>query len=52
MTCNHCKETVAEAIKICNGVKYSTIHLESGSVLIYGDNLNEKDIISSIIYTL
>lgn len=48
MTCNHCKETVYEAINTCNGVKDSNINLESGEVLIFGKNLQEEEIISSI----
>ena len=48
MTCNHCKETVSEAINLCDGIKDSKINLESGEVLIFGDNLKEDEIISSI----
>ena len=49
MTCNHCKETVHEAISSCidenNKVE---INLESGQTFIYGKNLDENKIISSI----
>ena len=48
MTCNHCKETVTEAIKICDGIRDVTINLESGRTLIYGNNLNKQQIIASI----
>ena len=48
MTCNHCKETVTEAIKTCDGIQDVTINLESGETFIYGNNLNEQQIISSI----
>ena len=48
MTCNHCKETVTEAIKTCDGIQDVTINLESGQTYIYGNNLNKQQIISSI----
>jgi len=48
MTCNHCKETVTEAIKTCDGIQDVTINLESGQTFIYGNNLNKQHIITSI----
>ena len=48
MTCNHCKETVAEAINTCDGIRDIRINLESGETYIYGNNLNEQQIINSI----
>ena len=48
MTCNHCKETVTEAIKTCEGIEDITINLESGQTFIYGNNLNKQQIITSI----
>jgi len=48
MTCNHCKETVTEAIKACDGIQDVTINLESGETFIYGNNLNKQHIITSI----
>ena len=48
MTCNHCKETVTEAIKTCDGIQDVTINLESGQTFIYGNNLNKQKIITSI----
>ena len=48
MTCNHCKETVTEAIKACDGIQDVTINLESGEAFIYGNNLNKQHIITSI----
>jgi len=48
MTCNHCKETVTEAIKTCDGIQDVTINLESGETFIYGNNLNKQHIITSI----
>jgi uncharacterized membrane protein YraQ (UPF0718 family)/copper chaperone CopZ len=48
MTCNHCKETVTEAINTCDGIQDVTINLESGETFIYGNNLNKQQIISSI----
>ena len=48
MTCNHCKETVTEAIKTCDGMQEVTINLESGKTFIYGNNLNKQQIITSI----
>jgi len=48
MTCNHCKETVTEAINTCDGIRDVKINLESGETLIYGNNLNEQQIITSI----
>ena len=48
MTCNHCKETVTEAIKVCDGIQDVTINLESGEAFIYGNNLNKQHIITSI----
>ena len=48
MTCNHCKETVNEAIKTCDGIQDVKINLESGETFIYGNNLNKQQIISSI----
>ena len=48
MTCNHCKQTVAEAINACDGIQDVTINLESGETCIYGDNLNKQQIITSI----
>ena len=48
MTCNHCKETVHEAIINCEGVEKTNIDLASGNVEIYGKNINSKKIIDSI----
>ena len=48
MTCNHCKETVTEAINTCDGIQDFTINLESGETLIYGNKLNKQQIITSI----
>ncbi len=48
MTCNHCKETATEAIQSCDGVEKLTIDLETGNTLIYGQSINEKQIIQSI----
>lgn len=48
MTCNHCKETVTEAINTCDGIQNVTINLESGQTFIYGNNLNKQHIITSI----
>ena len=48
MTCNHCLETVTEAINSCDGIRDVKINLESGETYIYGSNLNEQQIISSI----
>ena len=48
MTCNHCKETVIEAINSCDGITDIKINLESGETFIYGSKLNEDKIITSI----
>ena len=48
MTCNHCKETVTEAINTCDGITDIRINLESGETYIYGNNLNKQKIITSI----
>ena len=48
MTCNHCKETVTEAINTCDGIQDFTINLESGQTFIFGNNLNKQQIITSI----
>jgi len=48
MTCNHCKETVTEAINTCDGIQDVTINLESGQTFIFGNNLNKQHIITSI----
>ena len=48
MTCNHCKESVTEAISTCDGIIDVTVNLESGETLIYGNNLNVQQIITSI----
>ena len=49
MTCNHCKETVHEAISSCvNENDRIEINLESGQTFIYGNNLNKQHIITSI----
>ena len=49
MTCNHCKETVHEAISSCvNENDRIEINLESGQTFIYGNNLDKEKIISSI----
>ena len=48
MTCNHCKETVHEAINECDGISDIRINLESGETYIYGNNLNKQHIITSI----
>ena len=48
MTCNHCKETATEAIKSCEGIEKVVIDLETGNTLIYGQSINEKEIIESI----
>ena len=47
MTCNHCKETVTEAINSCDGINNIEINLESGQAFIFGD-INENQIIKSI----
>tara|TARA_B110000263_G_scaffold190828_1_gene168623 strand:- start:527 stop:1774 length:1248 start_codon:yes stop_codon:yes gene_type:complete len=48
MTCNHCKETVMDAIQSCDGVEEVKIDLESGQTLIDGTTINEQKIIESI----
>ena len=48
MTCNHCKETVTEAINTCDNIQDFTINLESGQTFIYGNNLNKQQIMTSI----
>ena len=48
MTCNHCKETVMDAIKTCDGIKDVKINLESGQTFIYGNALDKKQIFTSI----
>ena len=48
MTCNHCKQTAAEAIENCNGVEKVEIDLETGKAMIKGGLLSEADIIKSI----
>ena len=48
MTCNHCKETVMDAIENCDGVEKVKIDLESGQTLINGTIINEQKIIESI----
>ena len=49
MTCNHCRETVHEAISSCIDENSKIeINLESGHTFIYGKNLDENKIISSI----
>ena len=48
MTCNHCKETVMEAINSCDGIRDIKINLDSGETFIYGNKLNEQKIITSI----
>ena len=48
MTCNHCKETVTEAINTCEGIQDVSINLESGQTFIYGNNVNKQKIITSI----
>ena len=48
MTCNHCKEAVKDAVNLCNGIKDVQINLDTGAVLIYGDNIDENKIINSI----
>ena len=48
MTCNHCKETATESIQSCDGVEKVMVDLDTGSALIYGKALNEKQIIESI----
>ena len=48
MTCNHCKETVHEAIINCEGVEKTNIDLASGNVEIYGKDINSKKIIDAI----
>ena len=48
MTCNHCKETATEAINNCDGIDKIIIDLETGKTLIYGNSINEKQIIDTI----
>ena len=48
MTCNHCKETATDAIQSCEGIEKVVIDLETGNTLIYGQSINEKEIIESI----
>ncbi len=48
MTCNHCKETATEAIQSCEGIDKVVIDLETGNTLIYGQSINETQIIESI----
>ena len=48
MTCNHCKETVLDAINSCDNITDVKINLDSGETFIYGTNFNEHKIITSI----
>ena len=48
MTCNHCKETVHEAIIGCQNVDKTNINLSSGNVEIYGKHINSTEIIEAI----
>ena len=48
MTCNHCKETVMDAINSCDGIKDVKINLESGQTFIFGNALDKKQIFTSI----
>lgn len=48
MTCNHCKQTAAEAIENCTGVEKVEIDLDSGKAYIQGSDINDDEIITSI----
>ena len=48
MTCNHCKETVTEAIYGCDGIRKIKINLESGETFIFGDNIKKQQIFTAI----
>ena len=48
MTCNHCKETVLEAINACDGINDIKINLESGQTYIFGSGINKEKIFQSI----
>jgi hypothetical protein len=48
MTCNHCKETVLDAINTCDGIKDVKINLESGQTYIFGSGIDKKRIFKSI----
>ena len=48
MTCNHCKETVLEAINACDGINDIKINLESGQTYIFGSEINKEKIFQSI----
>ena len=48
MTCNHCKETVLDAINMCDGIDDIKINLESGQTFINGNRLDKKQIFKSI----
>lgn len=48
MTCNHCKQSVTNAIMGCVNVANVNIDLDSGNVFISGNNLNLDEIYSSV----
>ena len=48
MTCNHCKQSVTDAIMSNNNVDSVNIDLDSGDVFISGDNFDIQEIYNSI----
>jgi len=48
MTCNHCKESVSNAISSINNVNDVKIDLDSGDVFISGDEIDIEEVYSSV----
>ena len=48
MTCNHCKQSVTNAIIACANVSNVKVDLDSGNVFISGENFNLDEIYSAV----
>ncbi len=51
MTCNHCKQAVEQVLKKVNGVDSVKVDLNSGDVVVTGDNLND-DVLKQAVEAL
>jgi len=48
MTCNHCAESVRDAIAEVSGVRSAEVNLKSGRAIVMGDNLDQKRLMAAV----
>jgi copper chaperone CopZ len=48
MMCNHCAESVRDAIAEVSGVRSAEVNLKSGRAIVMGDNLDQKRLMAAV----